>query len=380
MQATTRRPQNRTSVLDILDIVLDTGEGNLRVGRSLVSQSLPPFPKTCTLNNTDSLKQSIPMAADQHPDDAFQILSLDGGGIKGVFSAALLAAIEEDLGCTIIDHFDLIAGTSTGGIIALGLGLGLTPKQIVEFYIKYGRNIFSNKWHHRGLQHWFYRKYPSKALEEALKASFGDKLFGDSHKRLVVPSYNLGEDEVYIFRTPHHQRLKRDFRVPAWKVGMATSAAPTFFSAFRGVGSVRLVDGGVWANNPTMVGIVEATSTLDVSLRSIKVLNIGTTDEVSRRSSRLNSGGILTWASEKAVIDVIMRGQSIAAYNQAIHLLGRDKIIRLSPTVARSEFLLDGHDRTDDLIGKAAHYSRTFTPQFQQEFGGHKAKPYVSLN
>jgi hypothetical protein len=93
----------------------------------------------------------------------------------------------------------------------------------------------------------------------------------------------------------------------------------------------------------------------------------------------LNSGGVLTWATCNAAIDVIMRGQSIAAFNQATHLLGKEKVIRISPPVASSDFALDRVRRTDDLIGKASHYSRIFVPQFQQEFGGHTARHYTPL-
>jgi len=85
------------------------------------------------------LSASVPAEAER-----FQILSLDGGGIRGVFSAAILAAIEEDLNVHLVDHFDLIAGTSTGGIIALALGLGLRPADILAFYIEHGPRIFSN--------------------------------------------------------------------------------------------------------------------------------------------------------------------------------------------------------------------------------------------
>src|SRR5688572_12277832 len=77
----------------------------------------------------------------QSATSRFQILSLDGGGIKGIFSAAVLASLEADLGANIVDHFDLIAGTSTGGIIALGLGLGFKPRELVEFYVREGPNI-----------------------------------------------------------------------------------------------------------------------------------------------------------------------------------------------------------------------------------------------
>jgi patatin-like phospholipase/acyl hydrolase len=78
-------------------------------------------------------------------DQRFQILALDGGGLRGIFSAAILAALEDDLQISVVDHFDLIAGTSTGGIIALGLGLGLRPRQIVEFYAELGERVFRSR-------------------------------------------------------------------------------------------------------------------------------------------------------------------------------------------------------------------------------------------
>jgi patatin-like phospholipase/acyl hydrolase len=194
-------------------------------------------------------------------EDRFQILALDGGGSRGLFTAALLAAVEEDLHVSISDHFDLIAGTSTGGIIAIALGLGLRPRQIVDFYVKHSPVVFSNPLWLRSVQQWFFRKYSHNALEAALKETFQDRLFGDSAKRLVIPCYELGSDDVYIFRTAHAERLKRDFKVPAWKVGPSTSAAPTYFQALRGVDQLRLVDGGMWANNPAMVALVESFGT-----------------------------------------------------------------------------------------------------------------------
>lgn len=311
--------------------------------------------------------------------DRFQILSLDGGGIKGLFSAAVLAAIEEDLGINITDHFDLIAGTSTGGIIAVGIGLGMKPKEIVQFYLQEGPKIFPNWFGVKGLQHWLYRKFSPEPLIVALKSCFGDELFGGSKKRLVIPSYDLGEDDVYIFRTPHAERLKRDYRVPAWKVALATSSAPTFFPCTREVDNIRLIDGGVWANNPTMVAIIEAFGTLNVSLDSIWVLSIGTSDIVSHRRKRLNSGGIVAWGLGNAAIDVIMRGQSIGVNNQATFLLGNERMERLNPKVAANEFSLDGTHKVEDLIGKAAFCSRVFMPTFQQKFAKHRAAQYVPI-
>jgi hypothetical protein len=202
-------------------------------------------------------------------------------------------------------------------------------------------------------------------------------LFGASRKRLVIPAYNLGDDDVYIFRTAHHERLKRDWRVPAWKVALATSAAPTFFPAHRSVDSLRLIDGGVWANNPTMVALVEAYGTLGVPLDRVRILSIGTTSNVSRRPARLNSGGIVAWAWGNSAVDVIMRGQSIAATNQARFLVGAENLFRLDPPVAADEFSLDGVDKADDLIGKASHHSRSFAPTFERVFTSHTAERFV---
>ena len=311
--------------------------------------------------------------------ERFQILSLDGGGIKGLFSAAVLAAIEEDLKLNIVDHFDLIAGTSTGGIIALGLGLGMKPREIVDFYLCEGPKIFPDYMKMKWFQHWVYRKFSSKPLITALQTCFKNKRFGDSKKRLIIPSYNLGDDDVYIFRTPHAERLRRDYRVPAWKVALATSSAPTFFPCTREIDNIRLIDGGVWASNPTMVAIIEAFGTLNVPLNSLWAFSIGTSDAIYQRRNRLNSGGIIAWALKNVAIDIILRGQSISTNNQAAFLLGKERIERLNPKVASDEFSIDGIYKADDLIGKASHYSRIYMPKFQQKFATHIAAPYSPI-
>jgi len=306
----------------------------------------------------------------------FQILSLDGGGILGMFSAAVLAKLEEDLGVRVTDHFDLITGTSTGGIIALGLGLGLRPREILQFYVGKGTCIFP-----RGLglnrpKHLFRCKFSSAPLRQALQECLQDKRLADSEKRLVIPSYNLDDNDVYLFKTPHNERLKRDFKVPMWKVAMATSAAPTYFPAFREVDSIRLIDGGVWANNPTMVGIVEAVSMLGVPLDAIKVFSVGTFEEVAKQPRALNSGGL--WGWRRAGIDVALRGQSVGAVAQAQHLLGKDRVHRLNPRVPAGLFAMD-RVSTDELLSKAAHHSRIFGPTFEREFTPYTAPRYTPL-
>ncbi len=305
--------------------------------------------------------------------DRFQILSLDGGGIRGVFTAAVLAAIEDDLKTDVTKHFDLIAGTSTGGIVALALGLGIRPREILEFYLQHGPMIFKKRAGLAAVQHWVRRKYSRAPLEKAVRLIFGDRTFGESRVRLIIPSFNLDEDEVYNFRTPHHERLRRDYRVPAWKVALATSAAPTYFSPFRGVDSLRLADGGLWANNPALVALIEAHKTLEVPLDRIAMLSIGTMAPVVRRPRSLNWGGLLAWAPH--VPALIISATSVSVVNHTRYLLG-DRFLRVDPEVPDHEVQLDKVEAAETFLGRARHYSRTQMPEIARVFAGHSATPY----
>jgi hypothetical protein len=289
-----------------------------------------------------------------HPD-RFQILSLDGGGLKGLFSAALLAALEEDLGVVVADHFDLIVGTSTGGIIALALGAGIRPADIVDFYVSEGRAVFG---HGRAL---FGRirhaRHRPVHLRAALHDVFGDRRLGESTKRLVIPSYSITEQDVYLFKTPHHGRFYRDGRELMVDVAMATSAAPTFLPAFH-LRNNRLVDGGVWANNPTLVGVVEAVSVLDQTLDDIHVLSLGTTDELEHPGDALDDGGLLQWGRH---VGSLLRAQALGTFHAAEHLIGPDHILRVDPVVPKGLF---GLDRVDGpaIRGLAEGVARRTSP------------------
>lgn len=313
--------------------------------------------------------------------ELFQILSLDGGGIRGLFSAALLASLENDLGIRVADHFDLLVGTSTGGVIALGLGLGVSLREVLEFYRLEGPKIFSYQTRAKllgrltwGAKSIVRRRYSPDPLEAALKRVFGEKTLGDSVKRLVIPSFSLTSDNVYLFKTPHHPRLRRDWKVPAWQVARATSAAPTFFPASQGVEGQRLVDGGVWANNPSVVGIVEAVSMLGAPLGRIRVLSLGTTGTRNARPRSLDEGGLLQWA--KTAPGLLLHAQACGANAQALHLVGPDNLIRVNPVVPANLFALDRADLRD-LYALAADESRKFAPDFERKLAAHKALPYT---
>lgn len=307
-------------------------------------------------------------------DTRFQILSLDGGGVRGVFSAAILAAIEEDHNTEVAAHFDLIAGTSTGGILALALGLGISPKKILEFYLEFGPSIFANPVHSRTVIHWLTAKFSGSKLQDALKATFGSQRFGDSSVRLVIPSFNLGENDVYVFRTPHLEHLRRDFRIPAWQVAMATAAAPTYFPSFRQLDGLRLIDGGVWANNPSMVALVEAFGPLEVPLADIALLSIGTVDGCKTYPQSLDRAGKWGWA--KPASGVILDATAIGVNNQAKFLLGVDRYLRVNPIAPDAGLSLDRFETMGELMARARHESRKAMPEIGRRFLGHAAPKY----
>ena len=211
-----------------------------------------------------------------------RILCLDGGGIRGAFTAKALANWETMTGEKIVDHFDLIAGTSTGGILAIALGMGMPPAEIVEFYKTEGPSIFPGG----GIggkvleiQQWVAAKFDREVLRKRLAAAFAAApvtscRLADAVVRLAITAYDAETDTPKVYRTPHSPVGRLDLQRDRLDVAMATSAAPTYFDATR-IESVLAVDGGVWANSPTTVALAEAAQ-LGWNLTDVRVLSVGT--------------------------------------------------------------------------------------------------------
>ena len=320
-------------------------------------------------------QQGSPRTVDRTPAATrFQILALDGGGVKALFTADVLARIEDDLGVSIRDSFDLIAGTSAGGIIALALGVGFSPAEIVDEYRSMVDSVFppSRRRKSRYPFRLFRATYHQEPLRNALDELFGSRPLGDSDKRLVIPSWDAQNGSVHIFKTRHHSRLNRDWKIPMTDVALATSAAPTYLPAAH-VDGHRLIDGGVWANNPSVIAITEAVSMLDVDLDAIRLLNIGTTSALPDHPRRLDQAGLAPWA--RRAPELIMAAGSRGAQGIAEHLLTKERYLRFDATVPRGSYTLDGAD-PNDLAGHSAKVSRDLTPLFQSAFAGHTAGPF----
>lgn len=306
-----------------------------------------------------------------------KILTIDGGGIKGVFASSFLAEIEETAGSPIAEYFDLIAGTSTGGIIALCLGLGYTAKETLAFYEELGPRVFAGNRFVRWMKHWPWTKYDSKPLRELLEATFRSARLGDSKVRLVIPSTHLETGEVHIFKTAHHPKLAKDYLRSAVDVALATSSAPTFFPTHRSAAGTPLVDGGVWCNNPAGLAAVEALSMLGWTKGNIELLSVSCTSSPPTVKPKPWFGGRLYWATQ--IVDVVTAAQSSASVGTAQHLLGHDHVLRVDPPAAPGRFALDDPGQIESLRGLGASEARKEIPRISERFLQQKAATFAPL-
>jgi hypothetical protein len=297
-----------------------------------------------------------------------RLLCIDGGGIKGVFPASFLATIEESVGTPIADYFDLIVGTSTGGIIALGLGLGLSANDLLRFYQERGPAIFNGNGNVRWLRQWFRAKYNPEPLRQSLSEVFGSRRLGDSRKRLVIPSFNVETGEVHVWKTAHHPRLERDYLRSVVEVALSTGAAPTYFPTYKALCGTPLIDGGVWANNPVAIATVEAIGVLGWQASELRILSLGcTTTPFNIDWGRKHSLGVFGWATK--VIDLFMTAQSVSAIGMTQHLLpDRNNLVRISAMVGKNRFELDRVSEIPSLRGMGACEARKALPQLRPTF------------
>jgi hypothetical protein len=317
-----------------------------------------------------------------------RILCIDGGGIKGVFPASFLACLEEATGSQIADHFDLIAGTSTGGIIALGLGLGLRAADILSIYEKHGPAIFArpapkgkanyllSKLVPEVVRRRVQVKYGAAPLLAVLTETFGARLLGESKTRLVIPAYHAAQRDVYVFKTAHHPRLEIDFKCRVVDVAMSTAAAPTYFPAHKMLGGLALIDGGVWANNPAGLAVVEAIGILGWPRDELYVLSIGCTEPtycIPHETSELQLAS--------GVSEIFLQGQSKGALGTAKLLIGdtpqRRRLFRYQTVVPHGLFELDGIEHVSTLKGLGAAEARIALPEVREIFLGPTAETFV---
>lgn len=246
-----------------------------------------------------------------------RVLSLDGGGIKGLIEAVVLMDIRRRTGRPILECFDLVAGTSTGGMIALMIAAGYEPEDIATLYVSRGGDIFGRK---AGLGG-FRPKYSASPLESILAETFGARCLSESAIPTVVTSYDLLAREEVLFRSWQD-------KIPMTAAGRATSAAEVFFPAHEAVynGKRRLfADGGTWANNPAAHAAAEAIALWPDE--QIIVVSLGAGENT--RPLEAKKWGAVQWVLQGApLVNVFMDGQSDGTCRLLRLMLG-DRFFRL---------------------------------------------------
>lgn len=270
----------------------------------------------------------------------FKILSIDGGGIKGLYSSCVLAHFEEQHNCLISDHFDMLCGTSTGGLIALAASLKIPMSKVCDFYRNEGPKIFPTYKKNVILSLFLGKgstwgdvkqiarggKFSDVQLRKSLTDIFGETKIEESNNYLCIPSFTITKGEPVVFKKDHHN-LVRDDKARYVDVALATSAAPTFFpmAEIDYFDHKQFIDGGVWANNPTMVGLLEALQYFvgkGKDFDSVNVLSVSSLSMTGGKPPGLKrERSFVNW--RKDLFETSMSGQSFFTnfFMSQLHLI-----------------------------------------------------------
>lgn len=295
-----------------------------------------------------------------------------------MYTATVLAAIEDALGAPLAKRFDLICGTSVGAILALGLAKETPAMDLKNIFIRQGRKIFNRRLTGMGGIA-FFARHTHRGLKDVLMKQFQDATLGDLTHPVIIPAVNYATGLAKVFKTPHNKSFEVDHKTPLVDVAVATSAAPTYFPIYatpRG----KFVDGGLVANAPGLLGLHEAVQYFGVDEKNVCVLSVGTMS--SGRTIRGDSAldlGFMRWRGK--LFDLIISVQESMTDDMLRHRLGDRYFLiddPVEPDQARDISCLDkvsqraidtltarGTDRAQRVLGD---------PKFQP-FRVHQAAP-----
>jgi hypothetical protein len=291
----------------------------------------------------------------------FRILSIDGGGIRGIYPAHVLRCIEERLQINLFDTFDMIAGASTGSIIAAGVATGVPAADIVAMYKEHGAGIFRKKrffWPGKKLKNMFQPMfdsvYDAQYLENVLSEVFQDKRLGDIKKPLLLPSTDIGNGCVHVLKSGYSKEFTRDNAVLVKDAVLASCSAPAYFDPHR-LNEYLLADGGLWANNPALAAVIDAQKRLGIAQDDIQILSIGTGHSKTMYGTNASrKWGLVNGWKHKEFISFILALQSQSALNY-LDLMLRPEQIKRVDFESDLPLPMDDVSILDDLTSKADH-------------------------
>lgn len=258
----------------------------------------------------------------------FHVLALSGGGYRGLYTATVLAELEAAMGRPIASHFDLICGTSAGGLLALGLAAEIPAQELKELFEQKGQRIFGcRSLLRRILGFWWTAKHDSAGLRGVLTERFGGLTLGDLKHRVLIPAVNYTTGRGQFFKTPHHPSFEMDHRMSAVDVALATAAAPVYFPLQRNDRGV-FADGGLVGNAPGLFGLHEVRSFLAPDGARVRVLSIGTmTIGTTVRGAANLDRGFVPWSG--GLFDLVISAQESSVDYILRHSLGPDDYFQI---------------------------------------------------
>jgi patatin-like phospholipase/acyl hydrolase len=289
---------------------------------------------------------------------SIKVLSLDGGGIRGIMTLIWLTELEKKIEKPIYEYFDLIIGTSTGSIIACALSSGMHPSTILNMYMKYGADIFDvpkegsikyfiyqiKKLFINGL---FSPKYSGKGLRDVLKKVFKESTLKSLRRPTLISCYSLKNRKPLIFKSYHDSHKD----IPIHKVCKASSSAPTFFPAE--VIKIdnednHIIDGSVILNNPSLMGVIESLKINDGKcVDNVVLASFGTGESISDISiEESQEWGALEWA--RPIADVLFDGSSAAVDYICKKFLNNDNYFRFQVVLDEESSEMDNH-KSDNI-------------------------------
>lgn len=252
----------------------------------------------------------------------YHVLALSGGGYRALYTATILKEFEQVLGRPIASHFDLICGTSAGGLLALGLASEIPASELKSLFEDQGKRIFGTRDFVRKRLGFFTRaKHSNAGLHAVLKQRFGDTTIGDLNHRVLIPAVNYTTGRGQFFKTPHHPSFELDHRMSLVDVALATSAAPVYFPSVRNERGV-FVDGGLVGNAPGLFGLHEVRTFLAPNQNvRVRVLAIGTmTVGATVSGGRDLDQGIIGWGG--SIFDLVISAQESSVDYMLVQSLG----------------------------------------------------------
>jgi len=308
-----------------------------------------------------------------------RILCIDGGGIKGLFPASFLERIEKEMELPLCNYFDMIAGTSTGAIIAAALALGIPAAEICNMYRIYAKDIFPQYNFLKNVLNIFKKingsQYSNKPLGDALINVFGEKRLGDCKTRLLIPSFNLTLGTAQVFKTSHAPDLRIDYQKKIVDVLLATSAAPTYLPPYI-TNTGTYIDGGIGANNPSILAVTEGISRCEWKKEEIFLLSLGCTHDFCGSTNGHERMGFI---NIDKLINTFMEAESQYSKNMTHIILGKDNYLRINPMVAERRVALDNSSSNalKYLSSLGAHEAQLHLDQIIKCYLNEEKEPFV---